>query len=184
MAKVAKVGKRDLVKAEIKKGTQTKIQIAESLEMSPASVASQMTYLRWMGKFIKYDADKVLSFCTEEEYDAWQDELKANRKTKAVSTKTPQEQANALAKTIKTQNGTMAKWQKKVNDAELALVDEPEDAELLECVEEGEANVTLLKIKIRRNEERASELPEPAEVEAPAAETTDADEDVEEEELL
>ncbi len=170
-----KVTKRELVKAEIEAGGKTKIEIAEALEMSVASVSSQMTYLRWMGLFIKYDEEKVLSFVTEEEFDAWQAELKANRKTTSVSNKTPEEQASAVAKTLKNQNAALARWDKKLDDANLMLDEDEDDEEAIEFKAESEANIVLLKIKIRRNETKAADLPDvPEELES---EASDEDED-------
>ncbi len=187
MANEKKMGKRDQVKAAIESGGKTKIEIAEALGMSVASVSSQMTYLRWMGMFIIYDENKILSAVTEEEFEAWQEELKANRKTKAVSNKTPEEQAVALQKTIKTQNGTLVKWEKKLDNTVKALIDDPEDDELLECQDEASANITLLKIKIRRNEVRAAELPDVPEKEeeiAPPVEDDINEDNVNDDELL
>ncbi len=160
--------KRELVKLEIEKGTETKAGIAETLEISPGSVSSQMTYLRWMGMFIATDADKVLSFVTEEEFNAIQDEKKANRKTKSTSTKTPEEQAATIAKTLDKQNKQVATWEKKLNSAEVALEDEADNEDLQDLRDEAEANITILNIKIKRNVAKAASLPaieEVAEVE-------------------
>jgi ADP-dependent phosphofructokinase/glucokinase len=135
-----------------------------------------MTYLRWFGNYIKTDADKVLTFVSEEEFNAWQEEVKANRKTRSVSTKTPEEQATTLAKTIKSQTKTLAAWDKKLENTELALEDEPDDADLNEYLDECGANITLLKIKLRRNKAKADTLPEATEVDEPEV---DVDEDEE-----
>lgn len=155
-----KINRREQVRELIQKGTMTKQEIAEEIDVSSASVSSQMTYLRWMGNFIKYDSDKILSFCTEEEYNEWQEELAANRKTKSASTRTPEEQAEATHKAIKRQNVQLGNWGKKLEAITRDLQTEPEDDELLELELEANANITLLKIKIRRNEAKAEQLPE------------------------
>ena len=180
-----KVKRRDQVKELIALGSMTKAEIADKLEVSVACVSSQMTYLRWMGNFIKYDEDKVLSFVTEEVYEEWQKELKANRKGKATSTRTPEEQAVAIAKTITSQETSMAKWNKKLEQVEADLEKEPDDEELEDLKDEAEANITLLRIKLKRNKAKAEDLPGVAEevAEEVVEESDDADE-VEDEELL
>jgi len=183
---MAEVNRREQVKELIASGTYTKAEIAEKLSVNASSVSSQMTYLRWMGNFILADADKKLRFCTEDEWNAAQEVVIANRKAKSnTASKTPQEQANALAKTLVGQKKMYEKAVAKCTqiDADLAL--EPSDIELQELKAEADANATLLRIKIARNEKRATELPAPeavvaAEVvdEADADETTDGDEDL------
>lgn len=179
-----KPNRREQVKEMIKRGNMTKAAIAEEIGVSAASVSSQMTYLRWMGKFIKYDENKILTFCTEEEYNAWQEELAANRKSKAASTRTPEEQAEATHKAIKRQETQLANWRKKMEAITKDLQADPEDDELLELEEEAEANITLLKIKIKRNEAKAEELPDYVEEAEEDADDADDTDDIEEEELL
>jgi biotin operon repressor len=180
-AEKKKMNRREEVAELIKEGTHTKAEIAEKLEVSPASVSSQMTYLRWMGNFITYDENKVLSFCDEETHIAWKADLEANRKTKA-SARTPEEQAEATYNAIAKQTTQLANWRKKLDQIEKDLVEEPEDAQLDEFKREAEANITLLEIKISRNEVKAIDLPdytppveEDAGSEAPAEEEEEGD---------
>lgn len=182
-----KISKREQVKALIGKGGYTKQMIADELSTSIGSIGSQMTYLRWMGNFIKYDADKVLSFVTEEEHDAWQEELKANRKTTTTAAKTPEEQAIACQKAIGRQETQLTNWNKKLETIEIALDEDEDSEELQELLDEANANITLLTIKIRRNEARAETLPEaPEEPDVPEelAEVNTPSDTEDEEELL
>lgn len=162
---MAEISKREQVKALIDEGGYTKKEIAEKLEMSESSVSSQMTYLRWQGNFITYDEDKVLSLVSEEEFNEWDEARKANRKSGPTSTKTPEEQAVAVAKTIKTQEKQLANWEKKAADIKAALEDEPDNEELEELSQEADANIVLLGIKLKRNKAKAAALPEPVEPE-------------------
>lgn len=168
-----KVNRRDQVKELIEKGTMTKQQIAAAIDVSPASVSSQMTYLRWMGHFIKYDDNKILSFCTEDEYNAWQEDLTAKRKTTSANARTPEEQAKATHTTIKRQESQLTNWQTKKEAIEKDLAEEPEDEELLELLAEADANIVLLTIKLKRNKAKAEELPEYI----PEEESSDDDDD-------
>ena len=176
---MTQVNRREQVKELIEKGNMTKAEIAEALEVNPASVSSQMTYLRWMGNFIIADPEtKALSFCTEEENEAHQTLVKASRKSKAsAASKDPQDVANALAKTLKTQRAQYTKALVKCAQVDADVQLEPDDMELIELKEEADANATLLRIKIKRNEARAENLPEPVEVEDEVVEPeTDDDE--------
>lgn len=178
-----KENRRDQVKALIAEGKYTKAEIAKKLEVNASSVSSQMTYLRWMGNFIVSDENKILSFCDEETYNAKAAAAEANRKLKSTtSTKTPQEQANALAKTLKRQNADLAKAEAKVAQIDKDLIDQPDDEELIELEAEAKATLTLLKIKIKRNTAKAAELPEAEEVveeeEIVSEEETDESEDL------
>jgi predicted transcriptional regulator len=159
MAEEKTMNRREQVAELIKEGTHTKAEIAEMLDVSPASVSSQMTYLRWMGNFIKYDENKVLTFCTEDEYNDWQEELAANRKTK-TSARTPEEQAEATYKAIERQETQLSTWQKKLAQIESDIADDPDDAQLDEFKREAEANITLLEIKISRNKVKQEDLPD------------------------
>ncbi len=180
MADEKKVTKRDQVKEAIITGEFTKAQIAENLEMSLGSVSSQMTYLRWMGMFIKWDENKVLSMCTSDEFDAWEAENKANRKSPAASKLTPEEQSVRTAKTLGNQAKSLVTWEKKLEGA-IEINDDDATEENQDYVDECEANIVLLKIKIKRNEAKAADLPEPVEVVEVVEETVEADGD---EELL
>jgi len=155
-----KINRREQVKELIATGEFTKAEIATKLEVSAASVSSQMTYLRWMGNFIKYDADKKLAFCTEEEYTAWQESLNANRKTKTAAARTPEEQAKATFVAGKRHESALAGWQKKLDQITKDLEADSDDEALLELEAEAQASITLLQIKIKRNAARASELPD------------------------
>ena len=176
--KRGKLDRRGQVKGMIDEACHTKAEIADKIGVSQASVSSQMTYLRWMGNFIKYDADKILSFCTEDEYAEWQAELQANRKTKSTAARTPEEQAKAVAQAIERQEKQLENWGKKLAQITDDLQAEPDDDELLELEAEANANIVLLKIKIKRNGIKATELP--AVPEEDEVEESDAAEEAEE----
>lgn len=183
--KKGKLDRRGQVKSLIEEATHTKAEIADKIGVSQASVSSQMTYLRWMGNFIKYDEDKILSFCTEEEYEAWQAELQAKRKTKSTAARTPEEQAKAVAQAIERQEKQLENWEKKLVQITADLQAEPEDEELLELEAEASANITLLKLKIKRNAVKAEELPEvPDEEEVEESDEVEESEEAEGEESL
>lgn len=185
MSDAKELNRREQVKELIETGEFTKQEIADKLGVAPSSVSSQMTYLRWMGNFILADADKKLRFVTEEEAAAHEELVLAKRKTKATtSTKSPQEQANALAKTIKSQEAQYTKALAKCEQIDKDLALEPEDAQLIELKEEADANAVLLRIKIKRNMDRAETLPAPVAVEEPEVEEAAADIDETDEDLL
>ena len=173
----AKLNRRDQIKELIQTGDYTKKEIAEELGIKESGVSSQLTYLRWMGFFITFDDDKKLNFVTEEEYAAWEAEKKANRKTKvSVSKKTPLEQYNGLAKTISSQEKSLATWEDKLSLLEAE--DQTDDT----LIPEASANITLLGIKIQRNQAKLDAL----DVSEDVSEDDTADEEatVEEEEDL
>ena len=166
MSENKQVNRREQVKECINAGTFTKAEIAEHLGVNTASVSSQMTYLRWMGNFIVADENKKLRFVSEEEHTALTEVANANKKAKTVGTaKTPQEQANALAKALKNQKTLLAKAQAKVDQVNKDVAVDPSDTDLLELQAEAMANLTLLTIKIKRNGARATGLPTPEVVE-------------------
>lgn len=173
--------KRDQVLEMLREGGYTREEIADALDMTVASVSSQFTYLRWMGNFIIYDEDKVIHLVNQEEYDKWLEEKAANRKTKSsTSAKTPQEQADALDKTIKNQTKQLENWQAKKTKIDNDLEAMPDDDELQEMQAEAAANITLLQIKIKRNNAKLADLPEPADaddIEAEVADDVEADDD-------
>lgn len=181
---MAELNKRELVKECIEKGNMTKAEIAEHLEMSAGSVSTQMTYLRWMDHYIMTDPDtKILSFTDKETYEAFEAEKKANRKTKTTAARTPEERAVAIAKTIKTQEGQLAKWKEKESAAAEMLKELPEDENAILNHKEAVAQVALLEVKLVRNKALAAELPTPVVAEAEEAEEADdEDSDVEESE--
>ena len=154
-----KVSKREQVRLAIEEGKYTKKEIATNLEMSTGSVSSQMTYLRWMGNFIKWDDDKILSFCTEEEFNAWKAEQSKGSGTKASAKLTPDEQAVKLAKTIATQGKSLTAWEKKLEGADEVLADSDTE-ENQDYVDECKANITLIKIKLKRNVVKSDDLPD------------------------
>lgn len=172
--------KRDQVLEMLNEGTFTREQIAEKLGMPVASVSSQFTYLRWMGNYIIYDNNKVVKTATKEEYDTWVAERAANKKTGKASTRDPQDQANALAKSLGNWKKSLASWKGKLKKVNVDLNDMPDDAELQELCDEAAANITLLNIKIRRGEKKALTLPEPLDEidETPEAEETEEGEDL------
>jgi hypothetical protein len=167
---MGKLNRREQVSDLITAGVHTKAEISEIIGVSSASVSSQMTYLRWMKNFIMYDENKILSFCTEEEYNKWQASLEANRKTKSTAARTPEEQAKATAQAIERQEKQLENWDKKLVQITSDLQGEPNDEELLELEAEANANIVLLKIKIKRNAVKAAELPDVPE-EAPVEQT-------------
>jgi len=174
-----KVNRREQVKELIATGNYTKAEIAAELGVNDASVSSQMTYLRWMGNFILANADKKLRFVTQEEAEAAEAAVIANRKVGTTSAKSPQERADALVKTIKTQESAYAKALAKCKQVDKDLEDDSNDEELLEIKEEADANEVILRLKLKRNKALAAELPEPnvADVVADIPETSD-DEDL------
>lgn len=153
------LNKREQVKALIEKGGMTKAAIAAALSMSPSSVSTQMTYLRWMDHYIITDPEtKVLSFTDKETYEAMQAEKKANTKTKAAAARTPAERLADLQKTIGTQRTALTKWETKVKSISEIVTEHPNDVDAQMDLEEAKAQVTLLKIKISRNEALADTL--------------------------
>ena len=178
---MAEMNKRDQVKACVEKGNMTKIQIAEELGMSVASVGTNMTYLRWMDNYILTDAEtKELSFTDQETFEALEAERKANRKTKSTSTRTPEERATATAKTIATQTDQLDKWSDKVVAAQEMLDEHPDDEDAKLNFKEATAMVALLEVKLVRNEKLAEELPEVPEVEEEVAEVDEDEESTDE----
>lgn len=170
-----KVTRRDQIKELIETGEYTKKEIAEKLEIKESGVSSQLTYLRWMGFFIVWGEDKKLSFVDEDGYAAWEVEKKSNKKAPAsTSKKTPKEQFDGLTKTISNQEKTLAKWEDKLS----LLNDEVQTDETL--VPEAEANITLLEIKIQRNQAKRSEV----DMDAVEAEDVEPEVEVANEELL
>lgn len=174
---MSKKNKRELVKDCIEQGNMTKQEIADELGMSVASVSTQMTYLRWMDNYILIDPEtKVLSFTDQETFEAAEAAKKANRKTKSTSTRTPEERAAAVAKTLGNQNKQLATWKTKLEAAEEMLEEHADEAAEL-AVKEAEAMVALLEVKIVRNEVLADDLPAPVEAEEEPADVEEADEE-------
>lgn len=187
MSEIVK-NKRDQIKDCIEAGEMTKAEIAVKLDMSEASVATQMTYLRWMDNYILTDKEtKILSFTDKETFEKLEAEKKANHKTKSTSNRTPAERANAVAKTLGNQNKSLISWQKKLDLNNEVLEDHPDDADVLLNIKEATAQVALLEVKINRNEALAATLPEPVEEvveEVEAVEEADVEEEEETAELL
>lgn len=159
MSEKVEVSKREQVLAMLKEGVHTREQIATALSMSVASVSSQFTYLRWMGNYITYDANKVMSLATKEEYDVWAASREGQAKKAAVSKKTVEEQTALLGKTIETQTKQLSTWALKLNKINDDLKAMPDDEELTDMRDEAGANVVLLGIKLKRNKKRLTELP-------------------------
>lgn len=177
--------KRELVKECIEKGSMTKAEIAEHLSMSVASVSTQMTYLRWMENYILTDAEtKIITFTDKETFEKLEAEKKANRKTKSVSTRTPEERAVATAKTIINQNKQLVKWQEKLALNNELAEDNPEDADIELNIKEAIAQIALLEVKLVRNEKLADELPDPVVDEPADAEEAPVDPEGDGEDLL
>ena len=167
---MAEKSMRIKVQELIETGKFTKIELAEELGTKVASISSNMTYLRWGGNFIIWDADKKLSFTDEEGYDAWETDRKANSKSKASESKlSPQELHDKLTKTIATQNKALNRWDKKVDAG-------PQDDDTI--LREAEANVVLLVIKIARNQAKLDAIV------IPDADTSDAELEGEDEESV
>ena len=167
--------KRDQVKECIKRGDLTKAEIATALGMSLGSVSSQMTYLRWMDNYIVTDPEtKILSFTTKEAFEALEAEKKANKSTKTTATRTPEERAQAVAKTIGTQEKQLAKWQAKSEQIAAFIAEHPEDADAALAAKEATASIALLEVKLARNTALLESLPE---IEDVSDEDDDADAD-------
>jgi len=155
----------------IETGKYTKVELAEELETKVASISSNMTYLRWGGKFIIWDTDKKLSFTDEQGFDDWSAERKSKTGSgKSVSKLTPAEQYAKLTKTIASQNKQLDKWDVKVDAG-------PQKDETI--LPEAEAQVTLLSIKISRNQAKLDALGE-VEVEVEVDDVEGSDDQVEE----
>jgi len=178
--------RRDQVKGFIATGNYTKQEIADELSVNVHTVSSQLTYLSWMGFFVLADEDKKLRFVSKEEKEAAQAAAMVNRKAKtSASKRTPQEQANALAKTIKAQEKAQAKWMAKSAQVAAELLESPDDEELQDIADEINANLTITIIKLKRNVKLAADLPAAEEVtETPDASGNDDDETDSEDELL
>ncbi len=142
---MTKTNNRIRVQQLIETGNYTKKEIAEELDLTVASVSSNMTYLRWGGNFIIWNEDKKLSFTDEAGFDAWEAAKKSSRKG-AVSKLTAQERFDKLTKTIASQTKTLSKWEAKAE----ALADDPQEDETL--LPEAEAQVVLFGIKVARNQ--------------------------------
>jgi len=145
--------KREQVLELLKEGSYTKVEIADKLGMKVGGVSTQLTYLRWMGFFIIWDADKKMSLTDEAGYNAWE-AAKAPAKSKSVSKRAPEVTAASLAKTVSKQEATLAVWENKL---ELLTADNADE----DLIAEADANIILLKIKIKRNRAKLAELPEP-----------------------
>jgi len=169
------MNKRDQVKALIALGTMTKAEIAEQLEMSVASVATQMTYLRWMDNYILTDPEtKILSFTDKETFEKFEAERAANRKTKTTATRTPEERAQAVAKTVATQEKQLATWHAKLAAIKEVAAEHPNDADIALSLKEAEASIALLEVKLVRNTTLLESLPDIDDVEE-ADDADDAD---------
>jgi hypothetical protein len=170
-----KVSKRDQVLAFLTLGTHTRIQMAEALDCKVASISSNFTYLRWMGNFITANEDGTMRLCTEEESVALEEAKVANRKAKSTAEpKTPEEQAAAANKALARAEKTLETWEQR-QDAILVELEGDDEVteELTDRRDEAAANITLLKIKIKRTKARLIDLPEadePADIEDEATE--------------
>ena len=153
--------KRDQVLELLKLGTYTREEMATKLGMSVASVNSQFTYLRWMKNFIKYDEDKKLSLCTEEEYDAWEASKKSAVKKSTAKAKTPQEAYVAMKKALDADIKNRNAWVTKFEAAKVALAEDENDETLQDINAEAAAMVTLLSLKVKRGQKKFDETPEP-----------------------
>lgn len=141
------VNQRTKVSALIELNQFTKAEMSILLGITTQSISSQMSYLRIANKFIKYDENRVYSFCSEEEFNSWTASRVVSTKSKRP-TKSPVEQANVLAKSIKRQT-----TQKANLEAKLEAFDASENTqETTDFVDEAEAKITLLEIGIRRAE--------------------------------
>jgi len=177
------IPKRDQVLELLKEGGYTREEIAQKLDMTTASVSSQFTYLRWMGNYIIYDENKVLSLVDQDEYKAWQAAREANKKVKTSgSSKSPEEQAEALDKTIKNQEKQLTGWREKLVKIDRDLEDDSGNEELLELKAEAQANIVLLEIKIKRNKGRLENVADA--LEGNDNNDPDEEEDEEEDDLL
>jgi len=149
-----KTNKRSLITELIKTGNYTKAEIAAEIGMKVAGVSSQLTYLRWMGNYIAWDAEKKLQFVDADAYAAWEASRSANTKkakTKSESTRTPSAQIEALEKTMAKQSTDLKRWEDKLQLIEADNLGE-------DLATEAQANITLLTIKMGRNAARLEEL--------------------------
>jgi sugar-specific transcriptional regulator TrmB len=160
---MAKVDRRGPVKELLLTGEFTKVEIAEKLGIPADSVSSQMTYLKWMGfPTVTEEGTKKLKIVSLEEYATWEAAKIANRKAKAPTSKrSPQEQANALAKTVKSQAAQLAKAEVRKAQVDTELADNADDDVLQDISAELGATISLLTIKLKRNNAALAELPEP-----------------------
>ena len=94
-----KLPKRLVILAAIEAGGATKESLMETADCSSASLATNFTYLRLMGKCPLKADDNTFSIISEEEWDAIQAERKAKAGTrKATTPKTPAELLAAAEK--------------------------------------------------------------------------------------
>lgn len=172
------VPKRDQVLELLKEGGYTREEMATKLNMSVASVNSQFTYLRWMKNFIKYDENKKLSLCTEEEYNEWEASKKATAKKSTAKVKTPAEAYVAMKKVLDTDTKNRDAWITKFEAAKAAVAADPNNEDLVDANAEASAMVILLSLKVKRAQAKfdATPVPEP---EAPVEEIVSTDEIIE-----
>jgi hypothetical protein len=89
-----------------------------------------------------------------------------------------------MAKTLAKQNKEYIKALAKCDQVVKDLKSEPNDEELLELKEEAFAIASLLRIKIKRNEAIAKDLPKPAPVNTTPVDTDDDDDSTSDGDLL
>lgn len=117
--------KRLVIKEMINKGDCTKDILKADLKMSAASLATNFTYLRLMGFYPIADDKGILSFTDEAGWETLQTEKAEKASTKkSTSTKTPQEQYDAIV-------SRRDRAAKAVNVAEKRATDNSDD-ELLD----------------------------------------------------
>jgi predicted ArsR family transcriptional regulator len=154
--------KRDQVLELLKEGTYTREEMATKLGMSVASVNSQFTYLRWMGKFIKYDEAKKLSLCTEAEFEAWEATKKSATKASTAKPKTPTEAYAAMKKALEADTKNRDAWVTKFGAAKTAFDANSTSEDARDTMDEAAAMVTLLSLKVKRGQIKFNATPVPA----------------------
>ena len=140
---------RTKVEALIECGSFTKADMSTLLGLSIQSISTQMSYLRLGKKYTIYDESRVYSFCSEEEYAEWHAARKTKSKSKA-STKSPKDQASALAKTMKRQNTQLTNLTAKAPEVREAANVDPENQITRDNAAEIDAKITILEISLRR----------------------------------
>ena len=173
--------KRDQVLELLKDGNYTREEMATKLSMSVASVNSQFTYLRWMGNFIRYDENKKLSICTEAEFNEWEASKKTATKASTAKPKSPVEVYEAMKKTLATDIKNRDAWIAKAAAANKAAAGNEDDEDLMDAIDEAEAMVVLLALKVKRGQIKFDATPVPVvePIVTPEALTEEPSEDVE-----
>lgn len=131
-------GKRKEILDLIAEGKYTKKEIADRVEVKPAGVSSQMTYLRWMGHNIEI-IDGVYKTLTDEEATAF-----------AASKPTKKSNGSKGHPIYKAWRALKARAKAQESLAKLQETELPEDTVDI-FVEEHDAKMIVLEARIYRN---------------------------------